>query len=65
MPFRRMTLNLLGGKTREDAQSCSTPANPCTLWVTASRTEGVTEENRGKVVAALGKHAHLIEKLGG
>jgi len=27
--------------------------------------EGVTEENRGKVAAALGKHAHLIEKLGG
>jgi len=27
--------------------------------------EGVTEENRGKVAAALGKHAHLIEKLSG
>jgi hypothetical protein len=27
--------------------------------------EGVTEENRGKVAAALGKHAHLIENLGG
>ena len=27
--------------------------------------EGVTEENRGKVAAALGKHAHLIEKLAG
>ncbi|HEX7604537.1 MAG TPA: hypothetical protein VF316_23125 [Polyangiaceae bacterium] len=27
--------------------------------------EGVTEENRGKVAATLGKHAHLIEKLGG
>jgi hypothetical protein len=27
--------------------------------------EGVTDENRGKVSAALGKHAHLIEKLAG
>jgi hypothetical protein len=27
--------------------------------------EGVTEENRGKVAATLGKHAQLIEKLGG
>jgi len=27
--------------------------------------EGVTEENRGKVAAALGKQAHLIEKLAG
>jgi hypothetical protein len=27
--------------------------------------ESVTEENRGKVAAALGKHAHLIEKLSG
>jgi hypothetical protein len=26
---------------------------------------GVTEENRGKVAAALGKHAQLIEKLSG
>jgi hypothetical protein len=27
--------------------------------------DGVTDENRVKVAAALGKHAHLIEKLGG
>jgi len=27
--------------------------------------EGVTEENRSRVAASLGKHAQLIEKLGG
>jgi hypothetical protein len=27
--------------------------------------EGVTEENRSRVAASLGKHVQLIEKLGG
>lgn len=36
-----LTLNLIGGKTQEDAQVCSTPAVSCATWVTR-RTESFT-----------------------
>jgi RHS repeat-associated protein len=44
-----LTLNLLGGKVQEDAQTCATPANPCTAWSAASRTEAFAYDGKNRL----------------
>jgi RHS repeat-associated protein len=43
------TLNLLGWKTREEAQYCATPAVVCSSW-TATRTQAYAHDLTGRVI---------------